>query len=177
MAQHNNISREQLAQLVRDKRGYYEACVRNGFIMPSFNQRIVTLDFLNGVRAGTIYCPKVGQVADAKLCARPPTKEMLVAEIAKNVKQAFDNGLVQPGGPLDVLMEILHKKQADQWWLIKLLYCVNPNSEVFNKDYAYHKPKPPRAAAVAMIGNENGFFDGLPQLLPHQMKGRQLRLG
>ena len=58
-----------------------------------------------------------------------------------------------------------------------MLYCVNPEHEVFNKRYRYRRP----ATAVqvdhmAHIANENGFFDDLPELSMNELKQRQLRL-
>lgn len=68
------------------------------------------------------------------------------------------------------------KRLADKDWLIKILYCIEPNNEIFSRVYVYKRPqRQPTAMNVPAIGNEDGFFDNLPEL-DQRRRGRQLRL-
>ena len=75
------------------------------------------------------------------------------------------------------LLEIVRKKGADKDWLLKLLWCFDRGSPVFKKSYRYVRPKnrlnPER---IEVFGNNDGFFNDLPHLQPHEMKGRQMRM-
>jgi len=46
-----------LAQTCRRKQHFYECCVRHGYHLPAPNSRIIGVKYLEGVRAGTVYCP------------------------------------------------------------------------------------------------------------------------
>lgn len=52
------VSRNEVAAVVRDKKGMYRAMIANGFIMPAEKQQIVTLDFMYRVKSGALWCPK-----------------------------------------------------------------------------------------------------------------------
>ena len=48
---------------------------------------------------------------------------------------------------------------------------------MFNKGYRYVAPKKAvNRERIQVFSNSDGFFDGLPPLLPHEMRGRQMRL-
>ena len=76
-----SISRQQLALMVRDKKTMYETLTRNQVVMPAYKQRICTLKFMWDVRSGRYWAPKTGDVADATLVAKPPTRLILAAAL------------------------------------------------------------------------------------------------
>ena len=52
------LSRDQVANVVRDRDTYYDGMLRNGWILPAKKQSICTLDFMERARAGEIFCPR-----------------------------------------------------------------------------------------------------------------------
>ena len=69
---------------------------------------------------------------------------------------------------LERLIELLvapSKKSADTAFLVQVLHLVNPNDEIFARDYLYVKPiKEATLANFPLIDNSDGFFDNLPLL-------------
>ena len=56
------------------------------------------------------------------------------------------------------------KKLADSNWLIQVIYYLNPDHAIFQKEYFYEKPKKERAAFndIPLVNNDDGFWDNLP---------------
>ena len=56
---------------------------------------------------------------------------------------------------------------------MRLLYCFDSENVIFSKSYRYIRPQnrlnPNR---IEVFNNEDGFFNDLPQLQPHEMRGR-----
>ena len=52
------ISSKESAQLVKEKKDYYNALKRNGFRLPTYKCSLITRLFLEQVREGQVYCPK-----------------------------------------------------------------------------------------------------------------------
>ena len=40
------LSREQVSAVIRDKRTFYDGMLRNGWVLPSEKQSVVTLEFM-----------------------------------------------------------------------------------------------------------------------------------
>ena len=79
--------------------------------------------------------------------------------------------------PVRALVELLYKRSTDKAWLLKVLWYFDRDCEVFSKGYRYVRPRnklhPER---MEVFGNDDGFWDDLPPLQPHEMRGRQMRL-
>ena len=75
------ISRQQAASVVTDRLTYYDGMIRNGWLLPAPKQSICTLDFMQRVRKGEIYCPRVDEVKVPPVCITPPPKEILISKI------------------------------------------------------------------------------------------------
>ena len=56
------LSREQVAAVVRDRETFYDAMLRHGWLLPTKEKSIWTLDFMQRVRAGEIFCPRAEHV-------------------------------------------------------------------------------------------------------------------
>ena len=76
------LSREQVAEVVRDRDTYYDGMLRNGWLLPAKKQSICTLDFMQRVRAGEIFCPRASHVKAPPVCVTPPPKAVLIHKIA-----------------------------------------------------------------------------------------------
>ena len=48
------------------------AMQRKGWLMPKLNSPLCTLKFMDGVREGRIYCPKVGDLPHPVVVVTPP---------------------------------------------------------------------------------------------------------
>ena len=90
------VSSSNVAKYVNNKKSLYLACSRNGFLLPSERDPIVTFDFLDSVRVGLIWLPKtdecVGKYQDkfdefllAYSCPSPPSKEVLAGYISEAI--------------------------------------------------------------------------------------------
>ena len=75
------LSRDQVANVVRDRDTYYDGMLRNGWILPAKKQSICTLDFMERARAGEIFCPRAEQIKAPAICVTPPPKAVLIDKI------------------------------------------------------------------------------------------------
>ena len=68
------ISYDQVSKYVRNKKTYHEAMGRAGYHMPNSNSPLCSLDFMDKVRRGEMYCPKTKDLAKDKICFSLPPK-------------------------------------------------------------------------------------------------------
>ena len=171
------LSREQVASVIRDKETYYDGMLRNGWLLPAKKQSIVTLEFMQRVRAGEIYCPRVSEVTKPAVCLTPPPKEQLIMKILNATEEYSSRG--ENVNKLQELLGLLmSKKTADTGFLVQVLHLVNENDEIFRRDYVYMKPRRAKAvAALPLVDNFDGFYDNLPMLSEKARNGKgQLRM-
>ena len=172
------LSREQVSTLMRSKTHFYKAMQQAGFILPAAKQAIVSIKVLHEVRARQVYMPRAADVNACPPVAYPPTNAMLVslvAEAANRAVQARPESF--PAEPVARLVELVKKHGGDKAWLLHLLHCFDPASEVFAKGYRYVRPRgQAQPDRLHVYSNADGFFTGLPLLLPSELKGRQMRL-
>ena len=133
---------------VQSKADLHEALVRNGYYPPKLKSSMATEAYLIGVMDATYYCPKVEDIK-VRLCARPPQKEVLLDKFRKlMLKNGYKSGLIEDKWP-------------DSQWLLTVISTLNPEDEIFHKDYM----PPPRKNTIEeqkTIQVPNGFFDNLP---------------
>ena len=173
------ISRQQAASVVTDRLTYYDGMIRNGWLLPGKKQSIVTLDFMQRVRGGEIYCPRASEVTKPAVCVTPPPKEQLVMKIL-NATEEYESRGENVAKLQELLGLLMTKKTADTAWLVQVLHMVNENDEVFARDYVYVRPQKVKAQVdIPLIDNSDGFFSGLPKV-PNGGKNkgakRQMRL-
>ena len=174
-----NMSREQIGEVVRSKQHFYNAMVLHGFVLPSQKQTIVSIKFMTQVRNNEVWMPRAEDIEHFKKVPYGPTNAMLVDFInsAVDSHEGQNNWTRDHLSRVRALMEIVAKKGADKDWLLKVLWCLDRDCKVFGKSYRYVKPKDKiNPARIEVFGNQDGFFDDLPPLLPHEMKGRQMRM-
>ena len=75
------LSREQVRALITDRETYYDGMLRNGWKLPKKSQSICTLDFMQRVRSGEIFCPRAHQIKAPAICLTPPPKADLIDKI------------------------------------------------------------------------------------------------
>ena len=56
------LNLHEVATKVCNRIDLHNACIRNGYRVPSLNARICTLEFLNEVRTKVLYVPKLSDV-------------------------------------------------------------------------------------------------------------------
>lgn len=173
------MSREQIGQFCRSKKHMYNVMQLSGYVMPAFKQSIVSIKFMHAVRGGHIFMPKADDIDVCRSVPYPPTNDMLVILINDAVGALVGvNGWTNETlAPVRTLLELVKKKGGDKAWLLKLLWVFDADSRVFEKSYRYVRPRnklhPER---MEVFGNDDGFWNNLPPLQPHEMRGRQMRM-
>ena len=140
------LSREEVAAVVRDRRTFYDAMLRHGYLLPDEKQSLCSLEFMEKVRAGVIFCPRVENVKCPPVCRTPPPKAILVDKIDIACAELYKRG--EDTSALERLLERMippAKKQADTAFLVQVLHLANPADEVFARDYVYVRPQPIQA--------------------------------
>ena len=142
------LSVKEFALKVRSKKDLYEALLRNGYYLPKYKSNMCSEHYLVNVMDGTYSCFKAEQIK-LRICPRPPPKDVLLEKFAKLMeKKGLHSGLQED-------------KYPDKDWLIAMIATLNPEDEIFRKDYA-----PPARKNVIeeqkTIRVPAGFFEGLP---------------
>lgn len=155
------VTMNDAAAKVGAKKDMHNACVRNGFIMPTLKSKICTWRFMNEVRLGLVYVPKHDNVKRG-LCPERPSEQVIRNELVRVIQAGIDNNQV-PANLLQqfvCLQQHLKKHTADKDWLLDVLATVSDNHEFFSKSY-----RPPKRVADILdyqVPGDNGFFDDLP---------------
>jgi len=142
------LSVKAFAQKVKSKKDLYEALLRNGYYLPKLKSTMCSEHYLVNVMDGTYSCFKAEEIK-VRICPRPPPKDVLLEKFAKLMeKKGLHSGLQED-------------KYPDKDWLIAMIATLNPEDEIFRKDYA-----PPARKNVIeeqkTIRVPAGFFEGLP---------------
>ena len=108
---------------VKNMADLYNLAVRNGFYLPKQTSSSVNEIMLYLVLQGHYWCPKF---ADIKLkpCVRAPVKDILLEKVKK---LAIEKGLN--------IAWIDSAHVPDKDWLIAVISSLNPDDEIFKKDY------------------------------------------
>ena len=171
------LSRAQVADVIRDRETFYDGMLRNGWRLPAKKQSICTLDFMQRVRAGEIFCPRAEHIKAPAVCITPPPKETIIEKI--DIACAVRNQRGENTDALEKLLErLLNKKSADTAFLVQVLHLVDPNDAIFARDYVYVRPARAKAVAVMpLVDNADGFYDNLPMINAKGKRSKQqLRL-
>ena len=127
-------------------------------------ESIMTTQFMKGcIGEQMFWLPKCSDIK-IRNCVDPPNRAVL----AEMVSTAMRSQPPQGRNPFDAsfnrtALEIL-KKPPNKEWLLFMLATMNPESEIFRKDYV--KPKVTRAGAPDpdLVDNTDEWFSGLPVL-------------
>jgi hypothetical protein len=147
------------AQYVRTRRDLWQAMHRSGWYLPPLGAA-VTLSYMQGVRAGLIWCPKYEQVR-LRCCLVPPSTKQLVTWVEEALRLQQANHPQRP-----VKHGFDGRKLPDQQWALHALSTLQPDHRIFGKGYVREPrsleelPRP----AEPLVDNADGLFDGLPRL-------------
>ena len=118
----------------RSKRQCYDAMVADGWILPSYQSRILTVDFLTGILNKEIYCPRREDVrGPCYVSSGKPTIAQLIETIGGILSQKIRSKQIKQGDEHRYrnLMGMLSMRNPNRDWLIILLYVVDPSYHLF----------------------------------------------
>ena len=135
-----------VAELVRSKEQYYEAMERNDFLLPSIHSSIVTMTFLQDVRAGVVFCPKAGKHPMPKKVVSKPTIDHLASYFIRYVQGKYrEDGTAEEMQIAAQLYKLIlyfqEGKLPDREWLIFVISIFTPWASIFDKSYVFVKPE------------------------------------
>ena len=117
--------RGQGASAVRDCRTLYSTMLSHGWLLPQESQSLVTLEFMQRVQVGQVFCPRSEDVRAAPLCQTPPPQAHLVDKIIQAAGTQEKRG--EDTASLERLLGYLvppSEKQADSAFLVQVLHLV-----------------------------------------------------
>ena len=168
------ITTERVSQVIRTSAHMYEACLRNNYKMPKLTSSLVTMKFMQGVKAGTVWCPRISDCGSLPKCYSLPPRNILFQKCVD-----FVDSVDQTDEQMDSvkkLLAMMKKRQPDADWLCDLLALWKPTDEIFRKDYVYVRPRK-ATVAVVELDNADNFYDDLPLLPPNVVaKTRRMRV-
>ena len=138
--------------------------------MPSLHSSLCTIEFMNAVRNGEIYCPKSNQSLVAPKCFSPPPIAVLMEKcfvFLQNLLASnnYDQKVLQQ---CFNLYDEMKKRPPNAAWLVLVYAQWVPEDEIFQKSYRYVRKK--KSSQVIEINNADNFFDDLPQLTDAEIK-------
>ena len=68
MQSNNKISYEEASKYIRNKPHLHEAVARDGWELPTLSSSICSMEFLQNVRNGSVYCPRREDLNVKKKC-------------------------------------------------------------------------------------------------------------
>ena len=139
------MEQKKLGRVVRTFENYYDACERDGWLVPSFSSAIVTRTFLDAIRAGQYYCPHIKYKILPLRCPNPPPKMELLkiwkrAVYQKVVDEPQKEKLWNAMLATITLIEEEGKLPNNEWLLTVLSHIEGKDCEIFQKDYKYERP-------------------------------------
>ena len=147
------------SEVIKDVNDLYNAALRNGYYLLKQKSAAVNEVMLYNVLQGHYWCPKYADIK-LKACVKPPLKEVLVHKLAKPRK-------------LNVSwLDELHL--PDSAWLVAVLATLDPNDEIFRKDYVA-PPIRKRLQDIPTIELPKEILEGLPKT-KSKAKARRLKV-
>ena len=96
------MNRSQVGQVIRSQKQYFEAMIRNGYILPKFHSPLVHRDYLDGVRAGCYYAPHRDENFQVYMAINAPPKQVLI----NMFKVAVDDAQFAKSETVEVLLRM-----------------------------------------------------------------------
>ena len=150
------------SEVIRDVHDLYEAALRNGYFLPKLKSSAVNEPMLFNVLQGHYLCPKYADIK-LKACVKPPLKEVLLSKLLKLTK------------PLKLNFAWLDETHLpDSAWLVAVLATLDPNDEIFRKDYVA-PPIRKRLQDIPTIELPKEILEGLPKS-KSKVKARRLKV-
>ena len=156
------MSTAKFSTLVKCFDDLYEMAKRNDYYLPEKSSSSMNeLSLLNIVQK-IYWCPKV-QDMRLKNCVKAPLKEVLLDKLRKICMAKGYN-----------IAWIDETHTPDKKWLVDVLATVDPENEIFKKDYVA-PPVRKRLRDIETIVLPNELFEGLPQSTS-KVKARRLKI-
>ena len=170
------VSKSQVNQKMLDVQDFRNACIRNNFLVPKHNSRLCTREFLQEVRAGQVFVPKVTELKCAP-CPEPPCNDIVRQELINVLQNGIANVTDQAvRSPYERLVWHLQLRAGDlEFHLQMLAHLTEGRHAYFQKDYR-PPPKVRANAADLLFNNDDGFFDNLPDTKKKGKRSQASRL-
>ena len=142
----------------------YNAALRNGYYLPKQSCSAINEITLVNILKKEYWCPRTEDVR-IKNCVKAPVKESLFGKLET---LCFNK-------KLNISWIDVEKKQLpDKKWLIDVIATLNPEDEIFKKDYIA-PPVRKRLRDLETIVLPNEIFEGLPQSTS-KLKARRMKI-
>jgi len=135
-----------LAAQITKKEHYHECLLRAGFYMPALKSSLCTVEYMQNVREGKLFCLK-SDLVRYKACPRPPPFKVLLELLLQAAREERLNLGIEPN------------REPDQRWVLDMLSTLRPGLYIFDKGYvpALADREVPEAQQV---DNSDGFWTG-----------------
>ena len=84
----DQITYSEACLYIRNKKGLHSAMELAAWVLPSVNSPLITMDWLQEVRDGTIWCPKTNELTLGARCFSNPPKDLLLTKVYACIKRA-----------------------------------------------------------------------------------------
>ena len=171
-SQSKTITKEEAESLIRNKHTFYTAMISNGWLLPEEKSPIVTVNFMQDVKAGRTFCISMDHFTKVP-CPNPPPIDVLSDTLVKMILEAEHYPNEATKAKCFSLARYLGKYRADKPWLLLVLGTLNKDLPIFKKGYM-PPPQSRRGSKLTKVAvdNSDDFFTGLPVLSQGQMKKR-----
>ena len=129
---------------------------RYGFFLPK-TKAFRTVEYLQGVLDGSIYCPKFDELK-LRPCPKPPTKILILEEIDKIF------------GTSGKTIGSTDKALPETQFLLAVLSTLNASHRFFSRSYQPPPPKRRKEKVIPPLKFPHDFFKDQPELTGKQIK-------
>ena len=137
---------------------------------------MMSQQFIWGVIERKYWLPEASSIK-VRVCADPPSKlqvlkildSLLEASIENN--RSWDMALKKS---VKRTKRRIKKYPPSTWWMILLISTINPDHEIFSKDYTKPRVVRNEVQESLSIQNIDGFFTGLPE--SRRASGKRIRV-
>jgi hypothetical protein len=162
-SQSKTITKQEAESLIRNKHHMYAAMLANGWLLPEEKASLLTVNFMQDVKAGRTYCTSMDHFAKVP-CANPPSTEELKDMLVKMILDAEAYPDEETKAKYMSLARYLGRYRADRAWLLLVLGTLNKDLPIFQKGYMpAARPSKGKLTKVE-VDNSDDFFTGLPVL-------------
>ena len=125
-------------KLIRNREQYRRALISNGWFAPGPKAPICTVVFMQEVRSGECWCPKL-ELTKFRACLHPPTQDKLRWLVVEEIEKKTNFNSEQERESYLRLAKHLRKNLGDTKWLLGLASTLNPDMPIFRKGFQPQK--------------------------------------
>jgi hypothetical protein len=158
----SKFSSSKFSEFVKDVNDLYNLALRNKYYLPKRSSSAVNEVMIYNVLQKIYWCPKF---QDIKMmpCVKAPVKEVLLQKL---------QALCEENGHNIAWIDSQHMPDKD--WMVKVIGTLNPEDEIFGKDYEA-PPIRKRLQDIETIILPDELFQGLPKS-KSKVKARRLKI-